>query len=51
MVPAVQLYDHLHFRAAEIHDEWAEGVLPAELEAFQAAVAQQQPKLSFRRCL
>jgi len=51
VVPTVQFYDHPRFSAAEIRDERTEGVLPTELEAFQASVAQQQPEFSLRGCL
>jgi hypothetical protein len=51
VVPTVQFYDHPRFSAAEIRDERTEGVLPTELEAFQASVAPQQPEFSLRGCL
>jgi hypothetical protein len=48
VVPAVQLHDDSRFRAAEIHDEWADRMLTAELEACQAPVSEKKPQLSFR---
>jgi hypothetical protein len=48
VVPAVQLHDDSRLSAAKVDDEWAERVLATELEACEAAVAEERPQLSFR---
>src|SRR3954470_15388654 len=51
MLAAVELDDELPLEADEVHDVASELLLPAELEAAEAAVAQQapHPPLGFRR--
>ena len=51
MLAAVELDDELLLEADEVHDVASELLLPAELEAAEAAVAQQapHPPLGFRR--
>jgi hypothetical protein len=47
---AIRFHDETRFLAEEVHDEWSDGMLSAELRLHDLPAAQQAPKLLFSRC-